>query len=536
MGGLKVKPIDQWTFTEALGAKVRRRRARALSRSLVALALSLTRARSLAARAQEARRRLERHWDSWVTELHIQRLAEAGLTHVRVPIGHWIRGDIAADEPYVNGEWPYLVRAAQWCRTHKMQMWLDLHTAPGSQNGFDNSGRFGEMLWSTDAAYVNRTLAILDDVVAALAAVELGDIVTGFGLLNEPGMGTNYWHLLSFYDRAYAVVRAHLPDCAVYVGDNFQPEAFNWFWSGAAENTGEHGNIGQQQAENAYLDSHIYACFNADLQAMTPREHVKQVCGPELDRLNHCCWEDQKRDVVSKGLGHFVGEWTAAFDQTPSPEFEKQIVKPMTKDRAEFLRQFAVAQMIVYEATPEDHTYMDAAAKHHGLAISGWFFWNFRMESPVYREWDYLEGLRMGWIPVLPANRSTSLKEVFGTCADVLERTVDRCGVVAPHPPIEGWVDRGPDGKPCPGAKPYHAPKPRGSGAGVALALALVALAVCGGAAVACSGRCPALWTPWAKAKGSPGALKRGYVSVPDSIVSQVTTSIQQEEPVTLSA
>merc|ERR1719181_1595230 len=115
-----------------------------------------------------------------------------------------------------------------------MQMWLDLHTAPGSQNGFDNSGRFGEMLWSTDAAYVNRTLAILDDVVAALAAVELGDIVTGFGLLNEPGMGTNYWHLLSFYDRAYAVVRAHLPDCAVYVGDNFQPEAFNWFWSGAA--------------------------------------------------------------------------------------------------------------------------------------------------------------------------------------------------------------------------------------------------------------------------------------------------------------
>ena len=419
-----------------------------------------------------------------------------------------------------------------------MTVLIDVHCVKESQNGFDNSGRFGEMLWSTDAAYVNRTLAILDDVVAALAAVELGDIVTGFGLLNEPGMGTNYWKLLSFYDRAYSVVRAHLPDCAVYVGDNFQPEAFNWFWSGAAENTGEHGNIGQAQAENAYLDSHIYACFNQDLQAMTPREHVKQVCGPELDRLNHCCWEDQKHDIVSKGLGHFVGEWTVAFDQTPSPEFEKQVVKPMTRDRAEFLRQFAVAQMIVYEAEPDDHKYKDEETgyHHHGLEISGWFFWNFRMESPVYREWDYLEGLRMGWIPVLPANRSKSLKEAFGTCADVLERTVDRCGVVAPHPPIEGWVDRGPDGKPCPGAKPYHAPKPRASSAGVALALALVVLAVGGGAIVACGGRCPALWTPWAKAKGSPGALKRGYVSVPDSIVSHVTTSIQQEEPVTLSA
>ena len=32
------------------------------------------------------------------------------------------------------------------------------------------------------------------------------------------------------------------------------------------------------EAENVYLDSHIYACFVDDLKAMTPQQHIRQVC------------------------------------------------------------------------------------------------------------------------------------------------------------------------------------------------------------------------------------------------------------------
>ena len=31
-----------------------------------------------------------------------------------------------------------------WCKEEGIQVWPDLHTAPGSQNGFDNSGHLGK--------------------------------------------------------------------------------------------------------------------------------------------------------------------------------------------------------------------------------------------------------------------------------------------------------------------------------------------------------------------------------------------------------
>ena len=42
------------------------------------------------------------------------------------------------------------------------------------------------------------------------------------------------------------------------------------------------------EAENVYLDSHIYACFVDDLKAMTPQQHIRQVCKFERDRSFLC--------------------------------------------------------------------------------------------------------------------------------------------------------------------------------------------------------------------------------------------------------
>ena len=81
----KKAPKDQWTYCETLGKT-------------------------------ECKKRLEQHWDTWVTESTISDLADAGITHVRIPIGHWITCDIADDEPYVCGEWSYLKRVAEWCQ------------------------------------------------------------------------------------------------------------------------------------------------------------------------------------------------------------------------------------------------------------------------------------------------------------------------------------------------------------------------------------------------------------------------------------
>ena len=40
------------------------------------------------------------HWENFVTKTDVEAMKEAGVTHVRVPIPHWIMGDIQEDEPW----------------------------------------------------------------------------------------------------------------------------------------------------------------------------------------------------------------------------------------------------------------------------------------------------------------------------------------------------------------------------------------------------------------------------------------------------
>ena len=65
-----------------------------------------------------------------------------------------------------------------------------MHTAPGSQNGFDNSGRRGPIRWLEDGN-VERTVRILEKITQNMADwITEGHIqeetLYGIELLNEP--------------------------------------------------------------------------------------------------------------------------------------------------------------------------------------------------------------------------------------------------------------------------------------------------------------------------------------------------------------
>jgi glucan 1,3-beta-glucosidase len=97
-------PIDEWTLTGAFKDK------------------------------DIARKYLEIHYDNFVTRNDITALRLARVTHVRVPLGHWILGDIAEDEPYVEGGWPYFQRLVNWCREEGIEVWPDIHTVRSLHN------------------------------------------------------------------------------------------------------------------------------------------------------------------------------------------------------------------------------------------------------------------------------------------------------------------------------------------------------------------------------------------------------------------
>lgn len=105
---------------------------------------------------QEATKRLKAHWDSFYTETDFFTIKSYGLNHVRIPIGYWAF-DISKGEPYVQGQFEYLKSAVMWAKKAGLKVMIDLHGAPGSQNGFDNSGRMGNIGWATDPENVERT-------------------------------------------------------------------------------------------------------------------------------------------------------------------------------------------------------------------------------------------------------------------------------------------------------------------------------------------------------------------------------------------
>lgn len=141
---------------------------------------------------------LNYHFEHFVKREDLVALKEAGATHVRIPVPHWMFDalDEYPGEPWIAGDrWKYFVRAAHWCREIGLQMWPDLHTAPGNQNGFDNCGQSMKTPtcdgWAYNPDNVDRTVRFIRNFSHHIKEYGLTDVVTGLGLLNEPFRGCN---------------------------------------------------------------------------------------------------------------------------------------------------------------------------------------------------------------------------------------------------------------------------------------------------------------------------------------------------------
>jgi glucan 1,3-beta-glucosidase len=174
---------------------------------------------------------LKPHWDSWCTFTDFQKIANAGFNTVRIPIGYWAYS-LDSGEPYTQGAAPYIDAAVDWARATGLKIWIDLHGAPGSQNGFDNSGhRISTPGWQSGNT-VKQTLAVLETITQKYAQPSYQDVVVAIELLNEPlGSALNYDELRQFYRDGFGQVRA-VSDTPVMLHDAFNaPSTWNGFLS-----------------------------------------------------------------------------------------------------------------------------------------------------------------------------------------------------------------------------------------------------------------------------------------------------------------
>jgi len=327
----------------------------------------------------EAQNRLTQHWQTWITQADFTEIAAVGLNHVRIPIGYWALNPLDGD-PYVQGQLPILDQAIGWARTAGLKVLLDVHGAPGSQNGFDNSGRYGPIDWQSGDNVPN-TLTAIQNLANRYA--DQTDVVTAIELLNEPAnWGIDMDALKQFYYDGWGNVRNANGQTAVVIHDAF--ENVQSYWNGFMN--------GASGVNNVILDTHIYQIFSQDQVAMKPCDHVQNACtnGPLLAGTDK--WT-------------IVGEWTGA--QTDCAKWLNGLGKGARYDGtlpASSTGYFGscdgkytgtVDTLSDVDKTNLEYyveAQLDAYEQH-----SGWIFWAWKTESAP--EWHFQNLTRAGLIP-----------------------------------------------------------------------------------------------------------------------------------------
>jgi len=318
-----------------------------------------------------AEQSLKAHWENFITAEDFAWLAKTGINAVRIPLGHWIFGPDypyhrsygASSHPFVEGGIKILDRAFDWAEEYGLHIVLDLHAAPGCQNGFDNGGILNVCEWHTQEDYIDYSLYILERLAeryqsrSALHAIEV---------LNEPRWDISTALLKKYTSDAYHRIRQYCQakDVAVVFHDGFR--SFREY----------NGFLMEPEYSNVVFDIHRYQCFG---RAEIDADIYSHIRGAVVD------WKNEADDII-RDLGHatFVGEWSLGLDVKVVSLWAKGPFNHALQDMDEFQmavanRGYAAAQIITFEK------------------YLGWFFWSYKTETTP--AWCFRECVNRGWLP-----------------------------------------------------------------------------------------------------------------------------------------
>ncbi|KAL4920822.1 glycoside hydrolase superfamily [Aspergillus aurantiobrunneus] len=360
--------IDEWTLSEHLG--------------------------------ESAADTLEKHYATFITEQDFADIRDAGLDHVRIQFSYWAVNPIDG-EPYVPLiSWRYLLRAIEYCRKYGLRVKLDPHGIPGSQNGFNHSGRQGNIGWlNGDDGDLNaqRSLDFHDKVSKFFSQDRYRNVVTIYGLANEPYMlSLDIEKVLNWTTTATELVQKNGITASVAFHDGFL-------------NLSKWKSMLKNGPSDLLLDTHQYTIFNTAQIVLNHTAKVNLVCNDwhamigEINTTSSgwgptICGEWSQADTdCAKNLNN-VGRgtrWEGTYfedDDTPYCPTSDEDNAPTCSctsanaDPSEysdeyktFLRTYAEAQMSAYETA------------------QGWFYWTWETESAP--QWSYKSGWKNGFMP-----------------------------------------------------------------------------------------------------------------------------------------
>lgn len=159
--------------------------------------------------------------------------------------------------------------AIDWARSLGLKIIIDLHGAPGSQNGFDNSGQRMDYPGWQRGSTVAQTLQVLKTISQKYAQGSYQDVIIGIELINEPALytGLSLDVTKQFFRDGYGQVR-EVSDTPVVISDGFKPpNTWNGFLTPSDANSW-----------NVAIDHHEYQVFDNRLLQFSPAQHAQYAC------------------------------------------------------------------------------------------------------------------------------------------------------------------------------------------------------------------------------------------------------------------
>ncbi|OMO94249.1 Glycoside hydrolase, family 5 [Corchorus olitorius] len=242
---------------------------------------------------EKAPKVMREHWNTFIVEDDFKFIADNGLNAVRIPVGWWIASDPTPPLPYVGGSLKALDNAFLWSQKYGLKVIIDLHAAPGSQNGYEHSSsRDGSLEWGKTDETLQKSVAVIDFLTARYVK---NPSFYAIELINEPRAPmVSLETLIKYYKAGYKAVRKHSSKVYVMLSNRL----------GATDPTelvplarGLKGSV---------IDYHSYVLFSADFKNMT----VPQIL--DFIRTNRSA----ELNLINKANGPltFVGEWTAEWE------------------------------------------------------------------------------------------------------------------------------------------------------------------------------------------------------------------------------
>ena len=317
-----------------------------------------------------AETRLQHHWRTFITRDDFAWLASIGINAVRIPLGHWIFGANYPyhrtygdyQHPFVVGGIDILDQAFVWAKELDLAIILDLHAAPGCQNGFDNGGIKDVCEWHTDEAYINHSLWVLEE----LAKRYNGRPLHGIEVLNEPRWDVDTDLLKRYNTDGYHRIRQFCKpeDTAVVFHDGFR--SYREYM----------GFMKEPEFDNVVFDIHRYQCFaREDIDADIYQHVTKTVVE----------WKQEADGIIQEmEQWTYVGEWSLGLDLKVVSLWAEgpynHALEHMDKFQMDVAyRAYASAQLATYEK------------------YLGWFFWSYKTETTP--AWCFRDCVNNGWLP-----------------------------------------------------------------------------------------------------------------------------------------